>query len=145
MVARVHCRNRHYSFSSAAMLKAVLLIFLVNIALVGCGGGGSSNGDNTPNELPVSSFTMSEDEGLLPLTISFDASGSTDSDGSISSYEWSFGDGGISSGAMTSHVFDSIGEFEVSLTVTDNEGSTSVAMRTVSVRAAPIAHIIELL
>jgi LysM repeat protein/outer membrane biosynthesis protein TonB len=57
----------------------------------------------------------------------FDGSGSSDSDGTIESYEWDFGDGSAAgSGESVTHGYTSTGSFEVTLTVTDNCGATAV-------------------
>jgi len=54
--------------------------------------------------------------------VTFDASGSSDSDGTIVSYNWSFGDGTFGEGVNPTHVYSSTGNFTVKLTVEDNDG-----------------------
>lgn len=76
------------------------------------------------NNLPTASFTYS----CNFLNCSFDASGSSDSDGSIVDYSWSFG----GSGVMANHMFTLSGTQEVSLTVTDNNGATNSATNSVT-------------
>jgi PKD repeat protein len=88
-----------------------------------------------PAEDPVASFTFDPSSPDAGQSVSFDASGSTD-DGSIASYEWDFGDGETASGASTSHTFDSAGDYDVQLTVTDDEGATATATQTVQVQSA---------
>jgi len=56
--------------------------------------------------------------------ISFDASGSHDPDGTITSYAWDFGDGTTRTGVTVSHAYSTAGSFTVTLTVTDNGGLT---------------------
>ena len=61
--------------------------------------------------------------GAAPLTVSFSAAGSSDSDGTIASYVWTFGDGTpTATGVTTSHVFSTVGTFSVTVRVTDNSG-----------------------
>lgn len=57
--------------------------------------------------------------------VSFNASGSSDPDGSIVSYHWDFGDGSstTTTGSSTSHSYSN-GNYLVILTVTDDEGKT---------------------
>ena len=62
------------------------------------------------------------------LTCSVDAAGSADPDGSITGYSWNWGDGTSSSGPTGSHVYSSAGARAVTLTVTDNQGSSGTAM-----------------
>jgi len=92
---------------------------------VGCG-----------NQAPTASFTASPASGNAPLTVSFDASASTDPDGSIASYSWDFGDGDSGSGATTSHVYSTDGTFTATLTVADDDGNTDTATRTITVGSA---------
>lgn len=139
------CKAKTIMLRIESIARPVLQVFVASMVLSGCGGSSGDGDNNVPNESPVAGFTLSETDGLLPLPVFFDASGSSDSDGSIAAYEWSFGDGNTSTGATTNYTFNSIGEFQVSLTVVDNEGATSTTMQTVVVKAAPIAHIIQLL
>ena len=58
------------------------------------------------------------------LTCTFDASGSSDSDGTIVDYAWDFGDGALGSGESTTHSYSQPGTYTVTLTVTDDDGAT---------------------
>ena len=63
------------------------------------------------------------------MEVFFDASSSSDSDGSIISYDWNFADGPNGSGVTTSHVYETAGDYTVQLTITDNDSaSDSVTM-----------------
>lgn len=84
-----------------------------------CDGGGG--GGNTGNKPPVANFSASVDR----LSIAFDASSSSDPDGTIASYAWSFGDGSSGRGAKLSHGYAAPGTYPVTLTVTDNKGATN--------------------
>ncbi len=55
--------------------------------------------------------------------VQFSAAGSSDSDGSIVSYAWTFGDGGTASGISPVHTFQEPGDFSVELCVIDNDGN----------------------
>jgi PKD repeat protein len=71
---------------------------------------------------PTAAFTVPAAPGVAGSPVSFNATGSSDSNagGSIASYSWSFGDGVSGSGAKPSHTYASGGMYTVSLTVTDN-------------------------
>ncbi len=58
------------------------------------------------------------------VAVSFSSAGSSDSDGSIVSYNWNFGDGNTSTQANPSHTYATAGGYTVTLTVTDNKGAT---------------------
>ncbi|WP_354349101.1 PKD domain-containing protein [Pseudarthrobacter sp. PvP090] len=90
------------------------------------------------NAAPTASFTSS----CSNLTCAFDASASTDPDGTIASYAWDFGDGTSGTGPSPSHPYATPGSYNVSLTVTDNGGATDVATHpvTTTTGAAPLAQ-----
>ena len=59
-------------------------------------------------------------------TFTFDASGSSDPDGSIAEYKWDFGDGTTGTGATSTHQFE-YGNFPVTLTTVDDSGNVALA------------------
>jgi len=92
-----------------------------------------------PNVPPVASFTSA----CSALTCSFNASGSSDPDGTIASYAWTFGDGTSASGVTVSHAYAAGGTYSVTLTVTDNAAATSTQAQSVTV-APPEMHVGDL-
>ena len=90
----------------------------------------SGRGGTVPNNPPNASFTFSTPQ---PLSASFNASASSDSDGSITAYNWTFGDGATGTGVAPQHTYASAGSYTVRLTVTDNRGDTGSVTHTVSV------------
>lgn len=94
--------------------------------------------DGTPptNEVPVANFTFS----CTDLVCDFDGSASSDSDGSIVSYSWSFG----ATGVTASNTFASSGSYTVTLTVADDDGASNAVSKVVTVsegsqNEAPVA------
>jgi PKD repeat protein len=63
--------------------------------------------------------------GIAPLNVAFSSAGSADSDGSIVSYAWTFGDGASSNAANPNHAYAAPGTYHAKLTVTDNLGAAS--------------------
>ena len=79
---------------------------IISAAASGIGGGGG--GSNVP---PVANFG----DTVNGLAVSFTDS-STDSDGSIASRSWNFGDGSTSTATNPSHTYSAAGTYTVSLT-----------------------------
>ncbi len=75
------------------------------------------------NQLPQISMSNSSMNGNAPHTVSFDASSSTDSDGSIVNYEWHFGDGETATGPIVNHQYDITGNMTGHVIATDNCGA----------------------
>jgi len=88
------------------------------------------------NALPVASFFYNPLNPVENETINFDASTSSDSDGSIVSYEWDFGDGSTATGMTVSHSYGATGKYKVTLTVTDSDGAQKSIYKYVTVSEA---------
>ncbi len=71
--------------------------------------------------------------GTVNDPVQFDGSGSTDSDGNIVSYAWSFGDGSTGTGVSPTHAYTATGVYDVSLTVTDDDGLQSTDNTTATI------------
>jgi PKD repeat protein len=82
---------------------------------------------------PLASFEADPQTGQVPLTVSFDASGTTDTDGTIASYSWDFGDGQTSTGVLTTHEYVVPAIYIINLTVTDDDGATGASTAIVTV------------
>src|SRR3954452_6040142 len=87
------------------------------------------------NKPPTVTFTASPNPGYTERNITFDASGSSDSDGNIVSYEWDWTDDGTFDESHTDpgalHKDDFPGEYTVAMRAPDNEGATAIYRVTV--------------
>lgn len=107
---------------------ALVAFWLVVLVLAGCGGQGQGAATGAANAAPVARILASSFRGLAPLDTEFSATRSSDSDGSIVSYAWDFGDGTGAEGAVVQHLFTAPGTYGVSLTVTDNSGAVGTEL-----------------
>jgi PKD repeat protein len=89
------------------------------------------------NSPPQASPAASPSSGEAPLTVAFDASGSSDPDGDELTYSWDFGDGSSGTGATVDHEYTQAGSYAARLTVSDGKGGSDEA--TVDVTVSPPA------
>lgn len=92
---------------------------------VGQGGGGS-------NQPPVAR-TGGPYSGAAGTPITFSGASSSDPDGSIATYAWTFGDGATGTGTNPTHTYAAAGSYPVGLTVSDNMGATNLATTTATI------------
>ncbi len=85
------------------------------------------------NADPVPEFSVIPEEPHVEKEASFDASRSSDPDGTIKSYEWSFGDGSTGEGEKVTHTYENDGTFTVKLTATDDDGGSASTTREIAV------------
>ena len=83
------------------------------------------------NLSPTASFFAEPNSGELPLTVEFDANLSGDTDGTITSYAWDFGDGATASGVSATHIYTTAGTYTAILTVTDNDDEIGTCTDTI--------------
>lgn len=95
------------------------------------------------NQLPTARFIVREGndaDGMQgALAREFDASGSSDPDGAISTYRWEFGDGATGEGVTLTHTYDRSGRYSVRLTVIDDRGGEASLRQSVLVNSLPVA------
>jgi parallel beta-helix repeat protein len=87
---------------------------------------------------PVPALVLSPATGTTPLTVTADASGSTDPDDAVATYRFDFGDGtviGPQASPIASHTLLT-GTRDVTVTVTDGDGLTASTSRPVSVQTS---------
>jgi len=79
----------------------------------------------------------------LGLSTTFDGTGSFDYEGEIVSYEWDFGDNTTATGAVVAHTYTAVGNYTVTLTVTDEANQTdtdTVLVEVVPDTQPPVAN-----
>ncbi len=90
--------------------------------VIGTSGAGCVGTDNmtvTVNPLPIVYFTADQTEGCKPFTVTF-------STGAVgASFDWNFGDGSVGTGSLATHTYNSVGEFDVTLTITSAAGCSN--------------------
>jgi hypothetical protein len=91
--------------------------------------------DNSPPgpEPPFASFDYYPKPVLVDHLTTFNASESYDPDGTITNYQWTFGDGGVASGEIVTHNYTSPGDYWANLTVTDNDGLNDTETQLITV------------
>jgi PKD repeat protein len=108
-----------------------------NVDPITPGDGATISSDPCPNLPPTAAFTADPLIGDAPLTVVFDASTSSDPDGSVVEYQWDFGDTNtaVTASPTTSHEYTADGTYLVQLIVVDNDvaSSTSPATETITV------------
>ncbi len=93
---------------------------------------------------PTAAFSISTKHGEAPLTVTLDASSSTDSDGTIVGYNWIATDGQerYTDKKLLNMTFSNVGTYTISLLVTDDNGAQStVFQKTVTVTAKPVPKV----
>jgi hypothetical protein len=92
---------------------------------------GGTNYDYLPlaNQPPVANFSYSIDD----RTVYVDASSCYDVDGYIVSFNWSFCDGTNAEGEILNHIYQQYGAYDVTLTVTDDDGNHAIKSENISI------------
>lgn len=83
------------------------------------------------NKVPNAAFTFSPENPSIQDTINI-TDNSYDTDGTITSWFWEFGDGTNSTEQNPTHIFNEKAEYKITLTVTDNQGAENSTSQTVT-------------
>jgi len=131
-----------FNFEAPASAGTVTLF----AAVLSANGDVNTTGDNaaattftfqvTPAQRPLPPTVMVGGPYFMQPgdTLQLDASGSSDSDGTISRYLWDFGDGSpFATGVTVSHSYGTEGIYTLTMAATDNDGLTSAVATTVTV------------
>jgi len=120
------------------MLRRLAVLFVIVSAALGLSAcTQSAQPPKAENKPPIAAMEFAPTWGEAPLKVYFSAAQSSDPDGTIVSYVWSFGDGAQGNGMFAEHEYTKKGSFVVTLTVTDDKGATSSAKGTVFVIEPP--------
>ncbi len=111
-----------HRFSPALIILGVVLCFVFTTA-------------NVP---PVASFEVRASADGSQTTMVLDATASHDPDGTVVTYQWSYGDNSTGSGVTKTHTFPSMSTFTIMLVVTDDGGASHWASQTIDL-TQPIA------
>lgn len=87
----------------------------------------------TTSSPPTPDFNYSPVFPEVNSTVRFDASSTLDPGGLVESYYWDFGDGEYGDGIFLDHIYVSLGNFNVTLTVLDSLGHAYIHEKLVSV------------
>ena len=122
-------RNPSHTYAAAGRYTVLL------VATDNDGAADSKTHDANPtaptptNDPPQADFDVHCEE----QDCAFDDT-SKDDDGTVVSWQWSFGDGGTSSEQNPSHTYSGRGHYDVQLTVTDDDGATTSKTKRVDIR-----------
>ena len=97
----------------------------------------SADDDTTCNP-PAAGFSGAPRAGSAPLAVAFTDESQTDTGCPITSWAWTFGDGGTSNSQDPGHTYDQGGTFTVSLTVTNSGGSDTETKNSYVAATCPV-------
>jgi PKD repeat protein len=90
------------------------------------------------DELPIASFTFTPTNPSVGDQVFFDGSRSSDPDGVVTQFMWTFGDGiGVCCPSQVNHAYFAPGNYTVMLTVFDSSGQRGSVSHIVNVQAKP--------
>jgi PKD repeat protein/glucose/arabinose dehydrogenase len=90
-----------------------------------------------PNLPPSPAASATPGIGVVPVTVHFDASATTDPDGDAITFAWDFGDGATATGPQADHAFPVPGTHDVTLTAYDFFGASTSTTLAIVAEAPP--------
>lgn len=121
--------------NKSASTEGPLWVFTTE-AKTGSPPGGTNGDDDIENISPIANASRSERRGFVAEHLVFDGSYSDDPDGYISRWAWDFGDGTTGNGEKTTHAYQNIGVYTVTLMVFDNKNASASDTITVEIITA---------
>jgi len=110
--------------------------FVVFLEVIDNNGNTGSTNRNVlvgNNQNPTASFVYSPSSPKIGETIYFNAANSSDPDGTITSYQWNFGDGNMGNGESVNHSYANAGTFTVVLVIYDDRGGKATTSQSIKV------------
>jgi PKD repeat protein len=116
-------------------------VYVVTLIVTSSDGHSDSTSETITIDQPLAAFRTPPTITAPGAPANFDASGSTDAEGTIANYHWNFGDGSTTdtpTPAVT-HTYALRNHYTLTLTITNNNGQTSTIQHTIAVDTAPTA------
>ncbi|WP_226005734.1 PKD domain-containing protein [Natrinema salinisoli] len=85
------------------------------------------------DEAPIARLEVIPASPSVGEQVTFDGSGSSDPDGTITGYEWVVDGEEVGTGDTAEYTFDATGTYDVELTVTDDDGNSDTASERITV------------
>lgn len=131
--------NSTTKYFSPWIIFFAFIYVLILIPTTSFAGKIADRGFNSPPSAKIKRVVLT---GVAPYEVIFDAERSRDRDGKITTYQWNFGDGKSGTGSRISHVFNTTGDFTVTLLVIDDEGGTGTT--NVQINVVPLPEAISI-
>jgi hypothetical protein len=131
ILANIYAKNGTFETGEGCVLTGSFIandVIIGQKSVVNYAGAFSTGAPPAPNIPPTADFSYTTDG----LTAAFTDS-STDSDGTVVSWSWDFGDSNTSTAQNPSHTYSADGIYNVTLTVTDDDGATDATSQDVTV------------
>jgi leucyl aminopeptidase len=122
---KIHTTSDTLAFLGNSAARSVKF---AQFALAYIGEVGKTSAGTPANTPPVANFRAKTVRHLVAFT-----DRSRDADGSIVARLWDFGDGKTSTATSPVHTYAATGNYEVTLTVTDDDGATGSRTQTVAI------------
>jgi uncharacterized protein YkwD len=97
--------------------------------------GEESDPADSIGSTPIAQFTISPNQGSVPLLVHLDATSSVANNGTIINYQWIFSDDTVldEPNGLIDHTFMTEGEHKITLIITNDQGVTSMAEKVITV------------
>jgi hypothetical protein len=137
ILANIYAKNGTFETGEGCVLTGSFIandVIIGQKTVVNYAGAFSMGAPPPPSNIPpTADFTYTTDG----LTVNF-TDQSNDSDGTVVSWSWDFGDSNTSTAQNPSHAYSADGTYNVTLTVTDDDGATDATTQSITISAVDI-------